>query len=134
MTNKCQQEQSKNMAFSRKLKQFEQELKLIKSVEFRKLANKKNLVLFHILKKKRLYQKTVTDDNSEESDSSSVEEEMDIREEKSKLIQIVDQQKKQIRNLFEDIEDLQKLERANKILKLDKKRLKKLLKQPKKFW
>ena len=86
MTNKCQQEQSKNMAFSRKLKQFEQELKLIKSVEFRKLANKKNLVLFHILKKKRLYQKTVTDDNSEESDSSSVEEEMDIREEKSKPI------------------------------------------------
>ena len=91
----------------------------------------KNLLLQRVLDKHRGL--SIGNKRNFDSDDSS-DEEMDIRQENEELAETVSRQREQIEGLFKEVSDLKALRREIKVLKFDKKRLKKRVTKQKKFW
>lgn len=136
LTDKYQKQKSQNKEIAKKFESLKKQFSQTKLDKISPKLVKKNLLLHHLLEKNRVLLKNNASKNeSYDSNSSSSEtEEMNIRQEITKLTHTVSKQRKQIRNLFQEIEDLENLKNENKILKFDQKKIKKRLKGQKKFW
>ena len=133
-----QKQISKSNAIKTLIQKFKTKIQYFESQKYKKELIKKHLLIFHAIKRNRdlLKANALENENKNvDSDQSSVEEDkMNLYAENKKLSIIVDKQRKQIKDHLEQIDQFKVTQRKNKMLKFDKKKLRKKIKESRKYW
>ena len=133
-----QKQISKSNAIKTLIQKFKTKIQYFESQKYKKELIKKHLLIFHAINRNRdlLKANALENENKNvDSDQSSVEEDkMNLYAENKKLSIIVDKQRKQIKDHLEQIDQFKVTQRKNKMLKFDKKKLRKKIKESRKYW